>query len=79
MQMLDEDDSFRLKLFSGNSTSDAKAEEQKKVQGKSTKMSLWGDLARFVFSSRKVTVDLCDQYKADPAHFASSTKQYFAR
>jgi hypothetical protein len=40
VQILDEDDGFCLKLFSGDSMSDAKAEERKKVQGKSTKMSL---------------------------------------
>jgi hypothetical protein len=50
-QKLQEDPDFRHKLFSGDSTSEAKQEGRKKAQGKDGKTVMYGKLAESVFTS----------------------------
>jgi hypothetical protein len=79
VQKINEDPALRRGLFAGDSTSDAKEDGRKKIQGKDGKMVLLGELAEFVFDNNKVPTNVRAGYKANPVRFVRSTKQYLAR
>ncbi len=69
---------FHMKLFS-DLTSDAKAEDRKKVQAKDGKLIMYGVLAEHIFTGFNVDQEHCEEYGKDPTQFAWSTQQQFAR
>lgn len=77
IQHLINNPTFRLKLFS-DSTSDAKDQSRRKVQGKDAKSILYGELAREIFT-KDLDPQVQAEYKADPAKYGRSTQQQFQR
>jgi hypothetical protein len=73
-----ENPTFRKKLFS-DSTTEAKEEGRKKVQGHEGKIILYGIVAQAIFMHEDSDQETRLEYEADPNKFARSTQQQFAR
>jgi hypothetical protein len=73
-----ENPTFRKKLFS-DSTTEAKEEGRKKVQGHEGKIILYGTIAQAIFTHEDTDQETRLEYDADPNKFARSTQQQFAR
>jgi hypothetical protein len=74
-QKLTNDADFCCKLFSRDSTSEAKEQQQKKTKGHEGKLILFGELADYVFKTSAEKIS----YKANAMHYTKSTQQHFTR
>jgi hypothetical protein len=73
-----ENPTFRKKLFS-DSTTEAKDEGRKKVQGHEGKIIMYRTMAQAIFTHEDTDQETRLEYEADPNKFARSTQQQFAR